>query len=467
MQAEGQRVDRGAEHRGRAEQLHRRARRAGPGPAPRPAATRAPPPRRSPARAAPPRRTACGPGSAQDLVGQLAPARPRGRARRPRPGRAAPGRAAGPPGPARRRPARLLRADGGQHQQPGAGAARGPGSAAAPPWTARRCAGRRAGAAPACVRPGRAGGPGPPRRPAAAPSPGWPARAAAGRGWPRPRAPARRRRRAARRAAAAACSPGYWPPAARAPRRTAAGTATVRSRSSGSEHGAAIPGGLGGERLGQRGLADAASPDVTSPGLPAGGRGPGLRSTPIPVAPGQPVPGLGPARRRPAGPAPGRGRRPARAGWPGAAPGSAAPGRRRARGRAAPQRLVRGQRPGLLARRGRGRHVPAVRRLVERIGGHGRFRVARRPPRVPGRQRRLGRRQPGPAQQLAHLLAGRLRPVRVRLVADRGARGQQLVRALGRGQGHRGGGAQLALGLLAEPAAASRSTTTPGPAASR
>ena len=116
-----------------------------------------------------------------------------------------------------------------------------------------------------------------------------------------------------------------------------------------------------------------------------------------------------------------------------------------------PQRLVGGERLGLLARRGRGRHVPAVRRLVERVRGDGRLRVASRPPRVPGRQRRLGRRQPDPAQQLAHLLASPIRPVRVLLVADRGARGQQLVRALGRGQGHRGGGAQLALGLLAEP----------------
>ena len=115
-----------------------------------------------------------------------------------------------------------------------------------------------------------------------------------------------------------------------------------------------------------------------------------------------------------------------------------------------PQRLVGGERPGLLAGRGRGRHVPAVSRLVERVRGDGRFRVTRCPSRVPGRQRRLGRRQPDPAQQLAHLIASRIRPVRVVLLADRGARGQQLVRALGRGQGHGGGGAQLAFGLLAE-----------------
>ena len=115
-----------------------------------------------------------------------------------------------------------------------------------------------------------------------------------------------------------------------------------------------------------------------------------------------------------------------------------------------PEVLVRGQGFGLLARLDRGRHVPAMSRLVERVGGHGRFRVTRRPPRVPGRQRRLGRDQADPAQQLAHLLAGRIRPVRVRLVADRRARGQQLMRALGRGQRHCGGGGQLAFGLIAE-----------------
>jgi len=98
-----------------------------------------------------------------------------------------------------------------------------------------------------------------------------------------------------------------------------------------------------------------------------------------------------------------------------------------------PERLVRGQGLGLLARRRRGRHVPAVRRLVEWIGGHGRFGVARCPSRITGGQRRLGRREPDPAQHVADLLASRVRPVRVRLVADRGAGGQQLVRALGGG----------------------------------
>ena len=115
-----------------------------------------------------------------------------------------------------------------------------------------------------------------------------------------------------------------------------------------------------------------------------------------------------------------------------------------------PERLVNREGLRWLACRGRGRHVPPVRRLVERIGGHGRFRIACRQPRVPGRQRRLGRGQPHPAQQPAYLLAGRIGPVRVRLVADRGARGQQLMRSLGRGQRHRDRGDQLSFGLVAK-----------------
>ena len=221
----------------------------------------------------------------------------------------------------------------------------------------------------------------------------------------------------------------------------------------GPQHGAAVPRGLGGERLGQGGLPDPRlAGDRDQPRPARGRRGPRLpQHHALPVPSGQRDRSrLRSWRHRPAGAAAGE-----------AAVLLAQDGqvqlprlRRRVGAELAaeplPQRLVSSERPGLFAGRGRGRHVPAVRRLIERVRGDGGLCVACRPLRVPGRQRCLGRGQPDPAQQLAHLLAGWIRPVRVVLLVDRGARGQQLVRALGRGQRHRGRGVQSALGLLAE-----------------
>jgi len=149
------------------------------------------------------------------------------------------------------------------------------------------------------------------------------------------------------------------------------------------EHGAAIPGGLGRERLGQRRLPDPRlAGDRDQPRLAAGGCGPRFpQYLALPVPPGQ----QDRARPRfwrqcPAGPAPGQ-----------PAVLLAQDGqvqlpclRRRVGAELAakplPQRLVGGERLGLLAGRGRRRHVPAVRRLVEGVRGDGRFRKARRPP---------------------------------------------------------------------------------------
>jgi hypothetical protein len=87
----------------------------------------------------------------------------------------------------------------------------------------------------------------------------------------------------------------------------------------------------------------------------------------------------------------------------------------------------------------RGRHVPAVSRFVERVSRHRRLGVTRGQLRVPGRHRRLSGDEADSAQQLAHFFAGWIGPGRIRLVTDRRTRGQQLMRALGRGQGEGGG----------------------------
>ena len=71
--------------------------------------------------------------------------------------------------------------------------------------------------------------------------------------------------------------------------------------------------------------------------------------------------------------------------------------------------------------------------------------------RIADGQGRLGRDQAGPAEQLALLAAGRVRPGRVRLVGHRRARGQQPDRLLGGGQGHRRRYGQLAFRLVAVP----------------
>ncbi len=226
----------------------------------------------------------------------------------------------------------------------------------------------------------------------------------------------------------------------------------------GPQHGPAVFGGLGGEELGQRGLPDPRLTDDHHELRLSAGR-------PVPrVTQGPELAFPADQHRctRPAACDPGAfARRP-----------TASVGRSnvllaqdrqmqvaRLRGRidaklfAQPplQRRISGQGFRLLTGGGRGRHVPAVGRFVERVGGHGRGRVPGRQPRVPGPHRGLGGDQPQTAQQLAHLFAGRIGPARVRLVADRGAGGQQRVPALGRGQRHRGGGGHLAFGLIAEP----------------
>jgi hypothetical protein len=198
----------------------------------------------------------------------------------------------------------------------------------------------------------------------------------------------------------------------------------------GPQHGPAVFGGLGGEGLGQRGLPDAGfADDRHEPGLPSGGR--------IPCLPQQPDLAVAPGQRCPASQVPvARGRAPAlvRSAIPPAVL-LAQDGqvqlsrlRRRVGAELTPEplaeRLIAGERLRLLAGRCRSRHVPAVCRLVERVSGDGRLRVARRQPRIPGRQRRLGRHQPHPAQQLSYLLPGWIRPVRIGLVADRGTRDQ-------------------------------------------
>ena len=228
----------------------------------------------------------------------------------------------------------------------------------------------------------------------------------------------------------------------------------------GPQHGPAVLGRFGREGLRQRRLPDARlADDHDEPGMTAGGRIPCLPEHPyLAVPPGQGRPAwLRAAQRRPAWYQRRRGAARQRSaayviGEAAAAAATAEPTRdpafllaqdgqvqlprlRRRIGaklvaEPLPERFIRGQGLGLLARRGRGRHVPAMSRLVERVGRHSRLRVAHRQRRASRRQRRLGRGQASPAQQLAHLFTGPVRPVRVRLVVDRRARGQQLKRAL-------------------------------------
>ena len=76
-----------------------------------------------------------------------------------------------------------------------------------------------------------------------------------------------------------------------------------------------------------------------------------------------------------------------------------------------------------------------MRRLVERVGGHGRLRGGACCPRVPGLARRRGGRQPGRSEQRGSLGAGQLHPVGVGLVGQHTGVAQHLHRRRGRGRG--------------------------------
>ena len=101
--------------------------------------------------------------------------------------------------------------------------------------------------------------------------------------------------------------------------------------------------------------------------------------------------------------------------------------------------------------RSTGGHEKAVRALVERVIGHRVPGDAGRQVRITGRLRSSGQGVPGPAQQPAQFLPGRLRPRSGRFLGQRGARRQQLDCAPGRCVCERGCHSKLPFRVACQP----------------
>jgi hypothetical protein len=92
-----------------------------------------------------------------------------------------------------------------------------------------------------------------------------------------------------------------------------------------------------------------------------------------------------------------------------------------------------------------------VRSLVERVVGHRVRSDAGRQAGIAGRLRGSGQGVPGPAEQPAQFLPGRLGPGSVRFLGQRGARRQQLDCAPGRCAGERGCHGKLSFRVARQP----------------